>query len=62
LAESPSNPLQTPLPDGIVPEEVVARTEKRWFMVMAVMLGVMMAIGRHRDCWRVAPVQQCRGH
>jgi cytochrome c oxidase subunit II len=44
LAESASNPLLTPLPDGIVPEEVVARTEKRWFMVMAVMLGVMMAI------------------
>jgi cytochrome c oxidase subunit 2 len=44
LAESPSNPLQTPLSDGIVPEEIVARTEKRWFMVMAVMLGVMMAI------------------
>jgi cytochrome c oxidase subunit II len=44
LAESPSNPLQTPLPDGIVPVEVVARTENRWFMVMAVMLGVMMAI------------------
>jgi cytochrome c oxidase subunit 2 len=44
LAESPSNPPRTPLPDGIVPEEIVARTEKRWFMAMAVMLGVMMAI------------------
>ena len=44
MAESPSNPLQTRLPDGIVPVEVVARTENRWFIVMAVMLGVMMAI------------------
>jgi cytochrome c oxidase subunit II len=44
LAESPSNPLQRPLPDGIVPEEVVARTEKHWVMVMAAMLVVMMAV------------------
>jgi cytochrome c oxidase subunit 2 len=36
--------VQQPLPDGIVPEEIVARTEKRWFMVMAAMLGVMVAI------------------
>jgi cytochrome c oxidase subunit 2 len=32
------------LPDGIVPETVVARTETRWFTVMLVMLGVMMAV------------------
>jgi cytochrome c oxidase subunit II len=44
LAESSSNPLRDPLPDGIVPEEIVARTEKRWFMLMASTLGVMMAI------------------
>jgi hypothetical protein len=28
----------------MVPEEIVARTEKRWLMVMAAMLAVMMAI------------------
>ena len=42
MAEAPSNAVQQPLPDGIVPEEIVARTEKRWFMVMAAMLGVMV--------------------
>ena len=44
MAEQSSNPLRRPLPDGIVPEEVVARTEKRWIMIMAAMLLVMMAI------------------
>jgi len=44
LAEPSSCPLGRPLPDGIVPEEVVARTEKRWIMIMAAMLLVMMAI------------------
>ena len=44
MAEPPSNPLQQPLPDGVVPEAVVARTEGRWFMIMAVMLAVMMAV------------------
>jgi cytochrome c oxidase subunit II len=44
LAEPPSNPLERPLPDGIVPEEVVTRTEQHWFIVMAVMLVVMMAV------------------
>jgi cytochrome c oxidase subunit II len=32
------------LPDGIVPEDVVARTEKRWIVIMTTMLLVMMAI------------------
>ncbi len=32
------------LPDGLVPEEVVARTEKRWLMIMATMLVVMLVI------------------
>jgi cytochrome c oxidase subunit 2 len=36
--------LQRPLPDGIVPEEVVSRTESRWVMIMAAMLTVMMAV------------------
>jgi len=43
LADVPSTPQQ-PLPDGIVPEDIVARTENRWLVVMAAMLGVMMAI------------------
>jgi cytochrome c oxidase subunit 2 len=33
-----------PVPDGIVPAEVVARTEKRWIMIMTTMLLVMMAV------------------
>jgi cytochrome c oxidase subunit 2 len=36
--------LQRPLPDGIVPEEVVARTETHWLIVMGGMLVVMMAV------------------
>jgi cytochrome c oxidase subunit 2 len=32
------------LSDGIVPAEVVARTEKRWLGVMVTMLAVMMAV------------------
>jgi cytochrome c oxidase subunit II len=32
------------LPDGIVPEEVVNRTERRWLILMSVMLAVMMAV------------------
>jgi cytochrome c oxidase subunit II len=44
LAEPTSNPLRPPLPDGIVPEEVIARTEKRWIMIMASMLVIMIAV------------------
>ena len=44
MAESSSNPLSRPLPDGIVPAQVVARTEKHWLMVMAAMLVVMMVV------------------
>lgn len=44
MAEPTSNPLRPPLPDGIVPEEVIARTEKRWIMIMASMLAIMMAV------------------
>ena len=44
MAELPSDPLQRPLLDGIVPEPVVIRTEKRWVMIMAAMLVVMMAV------------------
>ena len=44
MAEYSMNPLNRPLPDGIVPAEVVARTEKRWIILMATMLLVMLAI------------------
>ena len=44
MAEQSSNPLRRPLPDGIIPEQVVARTENRWLMIMVAMLLVMMAI------------------
>lgn len=44
MAEPSSNPLDRPLPDGIVPQEIVARTEKSWLTVMAAMLVVMMAV------------------
>jgi cytochrome c oxidase subunit II len=43
LAESISN-LPPPVPDGIVPEDVVARTEKRWLMIMLALLAAMMAV------------------
>ena len=44
MAEQSSHPLRRPLPDGIVPEHVVTRTEKRWLMIMLSMLAVMMAV------------------
>ena len=44
MADESTNPLQRPLPDGIVPEDEVARTENRWVIIMLGMLGVMMAI------------------
>ena len=44
MAETDINPLRRPLPDGIIPEEAITRTEKRWVAVMLGMLAVMMAI------------------
>jgi cytochrome c oxidase subunit 2 len=44
LAEQSTNPLRWTLPDGIVPEDVIARTEKRWIAIMATLLLVMMAV------------------
>ena len=44
MVDPTSNPPGQPLPDGIVPEEVVVRTEQRWLMVMPAMLAVMMAV------------------
>jgi cytochrome c oxidase subunit II len=44
LADEPPNPLQHPLPGGIVPEDEVIRTEKRWLIIMLGMLAAMMAV------------------
>jgi cytochrome c oxidase subunit II len=44
LAEPTQNPMQRPLPDGIVPEEVVVRTENQWVIIMTAMLVIMMAV------------------
>ena len=44
MAEIGTNPLQRPLPDGLIPEEAITRTENRWVTVMLGMLAVMMAI------------------
>jgi cytochrome c oxidase subunit 2 len=44
LADSTSNPLRRPLPDGIVPEEAVNRTEKHWVILMVAMLAIMMTV------------------
>jgi cytochrome c oxidase subunit II len=39
-----TNPPHGPLPDGVISEEEVARTENRWIAIMLGMLGVMMAV------------------
>ena len=44
MADNVTNPLRRHLPDGIVPEDEVTRTEDRWLTVVLSMLGVMMAI------------------
>ena len=44
MADEVTNPLKRRLPDGIVPEDEVARTEGSWVAVMFAMLGVMMAV------------------
>jgi len=44
LADTHPDFLQRPLPDGVVPAEMVARTEKRWLAVMVGMLTLMMAV------------------
>jgi len=44
LADDLSNPLGRPLPDGIVPQGIVARTEKRWVLLMVGMLLIMMIV------------------
>jgi cytochrome c oxidase subunit 2 len=44
VAEPLVNPPAAPLPDGIVPAEVVARTEQRWIKIMAAMLIIMLLV------------------
>jgi cytochrome c oxidase subunit 2 len=44
LAESQANSITRSLPDGIVSEEGVARTEAYWVVIMLGMLALMMAI------------------
>src|SRR5262245_13269873 len=44
LADTHPDPMQRPLPDGTVPAEEVARTEKHWLAAMLTLLGVMMAV------------------
>ena len=44
MADTHPDPLERSLPDGIVPAEVVARTERRWLGVMVATLVVMMAV------------------
>lgn len=44
MADNVTSPLGSPLPDGIVPEEEVARSENRWLTIVLAMLAVMMAV------------------
>jgi cytochrome c oxidase subunit II len=44
LAESQPKLIQSPLPDGLVPEEQVARTENLWLIIMGGMLVAMMTV------------------
>ncbi len=44
MAESSTSAPDSSLPDGIVSAEVVARTEKRWIVLMVAMLIVMLAV------------------
>ena len=44
MAEAQIPSLLRPLPDGIVPAEQIARTEKRWLLLMVGMLAAMMVV------------------
>lgn len=44
MADDFTNQLRQPLPDGIVPEEAVTRTENRWVVIMLAMLATMLAV------------------
>ena len=44
MANEITNPLRQPLPDGLVPEEAISRTENRWLIIMVGMLAAMMTV------------------
>ena len=44
MADDFTNSLTQPLPDGIVPEEAISRTENRWVAIMLAMLTAMLAV------------------
>lgn len=44
MASDFTSPLQRPLPDGIIPEQEITRSENRWVAVMLAMLALMMAV------------------
>ena len=44
MADATYDPLLQALPDGVVPAVEVARTEKRWLLIMVCMLALMMAV------------------
>ena len=44
MADDPTTPSQRPLLEGIVPEEEIVHSEKRWVVIMLAMLAVMMAV------------------
>jgi cytochrome c oxidase subunit II len=44
LASDFTSPLQRPLPDGIIPEQEITRSENRWVAIMLAMLALMMAV------------------
>lgn len=44
MASDFTSPLQRPLPDGVIPEAEITRTENRWVAIMLGMLAVMMAV------------------
>jgi cytochrome c oxidase subunit II len=44
LASDFTSSLQRPLPDGIIPQQEITRTENRWVAIMLAMLALMMAV------------------
>jgi cytochrome c oxidase subunit II len=44
LASDFTNALRPPLPDGIIPEAEITRTENRWVAIMSGMLVLMLAV------------------
>lgn len=44
MASDFTSPLQRPLPDGIISEQEITRSENRWVAVMLAMLALMMAV------------------